>query len=604
MSNVTPPYRFRSKPNYLPHTIGTDLIVEEYSVPLGRPSDEDNAKYFGKCKRLVFSYGMNFAMDNYTSRAATFEELNSFHSKDYLDFLGTVMPEAQPRDIENPTPELMFNLGGSDCPLFEGLYDYCSMSGGCSLDAARKICSKQSDIAIAWGGGLHHAKKSEASGFCYINDIVVAILQLLRCYPRVLYIDIDTMLDAVDSLGVGFRAHVKTHKTIEVARLQIGETSKDVNIVVSTLLEFEHVLPLLGECRVKGRNVNVLYGIPLPPSRAAALAALGQRVGPGSVSVMIDHASQLTAVERFHELAGFPAGIYVKVDTGYHRAGLPPAGLNKNSLLERIAQLEAEGKANLIGLYSHSSLSYNDSTAKQAMDNLADEIKGCVEALQNNATHFTAGKQLTISVGASPQVASIENLTRPAAAGSPDGDNLRQTIQQVTQNTPAGFQKKLELHAGVYSLLDIQQMSTQARGFLGAIDDEVAISVVAEVVSVYNNGERETPEALVAVGTLGLGREPCAAYSGWGVIGPKSYSAETGNKPRLIVKRISQEHSILAWESDSQDPIPLEVGQSIRIYPNHACVTSAMYGWYLVVDSSKKETADRIVDVWVRVSGW
>ncbi|PNH27364.1 hypothetical protein BJF96_g9321, partial [Verticillium dahliae] len=45
-----------------------------------------------------------------------------------------------------------------------------------------------------------------------------------------------TMLDAVDSLGVGFRAHVKTHKTIEAARLQIGETSKDVNIVVSTLL--------------------------------------------------------------------------------------------------------------------------------------------------------------------------------------------------------------------------------------------------------------------------------------------------------------------------------------------------------------------------------
>ncbi|KAM0329794.1 hypothetical protein ACHAQA_003958 [Verticillium albo-atrum] len=235
MANVTPPYKFRSKPSYLPHTIGTDPIVEEYSIPLGRPSDEDNAKYFGKCKRyaqengvtrpkgynvsfhvnpemekhhfgqthpmkpwrltlsksLVFSYGMNFAMDNYTSRAATFEELNSFHSKDYLDFLGTVMPEAQPRDIENPTPELMFNLGGSDCPLFEGLYDYCSMSGGCSLDAARKICSKQSDIAIAWGGGLHHAKKSEASGFCYINDIVLAILQLLRCYPRVLYIDID-----------------------------------------------------------------------------------------------------------------------------------------------------------------------------------------------------------------------------------------------------------------------------------------------------------------------------------------------------------------------------------------------------------------------------
>ncbi|KAH6689198.1 histone deacetylase phd1 [Plectosphaerella plurivora] len=235
MASTNLPYKFRSKPNYLPHTIGTDPVVEEYTVPLGRATEEDNAKYFAKCKKLaieagitrpkgynvsfhvnpemerhhfgqthpmkpwrltlskslVFSYGMNFAMDNYTARPATYEELNSFHSNDYLDFLGTVLPEPMPRDVENYNPDLKFNLGGSDCPLFEGLYDYCSMSGGCSLDAARKICSKQSDIAIAWGGGLHHAKRSEASGFCYINDIVVAILQLLRCYPRVLYIDID-----------------------------------------------------------------------------------------------------------------------------------------------------------------------------------------------------------------------------------------------------------------------------------------------------------------------------------------------------------------------------------------------------------------------------
>jgi histone deacetylase 1/2 len=47
------------------------------------------------------------------------------------------------------------------------------------------------DIAINWAGGLHHAKKSEASGFCYVNDIVLGILELLRYYARVLYIDID-----------------------------------------------------------------------------------------------------------------------------------------------------------------------------------------------------------------------------------------------------------------------------------------------------------------------------------------------------------------------------------------------------------------------------
>jgi histone deacetylase 1/2 len=47
------------------------------------------------------------------------------------------------------------------------------------------------DVAINWAGGLHHAKKCEASGFCYINDIVLSILELLKHHSRVLYIDID-----------------------------------------------------------------------------------------------------------------------------------------------------------------------------------------------------------------------------------------------------------------------------------------------------------------------------------------------------------------------------------------------------------------------------
>ncbi|KAK0731704.1 histone deacetylase-like protein [Lasiosphaeris hirsuta] len=230
-------YRYKPpKPNYLPHNVEIDEpIVEDYNIPVERANEHENAIFFNKMKRaaheydivrpkgktvsfhanpemekhhfgqthpmkpwrltltksLVTSYGMTFAMDNYTTRTATYEELNSFHASDYLDYLATAPPEDQPRDVDNPDKEVKFNLGGSDCPLFHGLYDYCSMSAGSSLDAARKICNQQSDIAIAWGGGLHHAKRSEASGFCYINDIVLGILQLLRCYPRVLYIDID-----------------------------------------------------------------------------------------------------------------------------------------------------------------------------------------------------------------------------------------------------------------------------------------------------------------------------------------------------------------------------------------------------------------------------
>lgn len=62
---------------------------------------------------------------------------------------------------------------------------------GASIGAAVQLNYKQSDLVINWSGGLHHAKKAEASGFCYVNDIVLAILELLKYHSRVVYIDID-----------------------------------------------------------------------------------------------------------------------------------------------------------------------------------------------------------------------------------------------------------------------------------------------------------------------------------------------------------------------------------------------------------------------------
>ena len=79
----------------------------------------------------------------------------------------------------------------TDCPGFDGVYTFSQLSAGGSLDAASLIINQAADIAINWGGGLHHAKKGEAYGFCYINDIVICILELLKVYPRVLYVDID-----------------------------------------------------------------------------------------------------------------------------------------------------------------------------------------------------------------------------------------------------------------------------------------------------------------------------------------------------------------------------------------------------------------------------
>ncbi|KAF4447685.1 D-serine dehydratase [Fusarium albosuccineum] len=419
-----------------------------------------------------------------------------------------------------------------------------------------------------------------------------------------------SMRDAANALNVGFRAHVKTHKTVEATRLQVGEGSDDIKLVVSTLAEIDHLLPLLREYQTAGRKLDILYGIPLPRSQVPRLAALGAELGNDSISVLIDHPSQLDAVKTFSQHAKFPAHVFLKVDTGYHRAGLPPSSINKNGLIETLAELESKGEAVLVGLYSHSSLSYKDTTADQAMANLEGEIQGCVDALQTHCHLFPKDKEIAVSVGASPQVTAIENLISWEGHLSTAAASLNKAISTVSTGQPGGLQTKLELHAGVYSILDMQQVSTHSRISLGSYEDEIAISVVAEICSVYNDKERSQPEALVAVGVLGLGREPCPSYPGWGVINQASLKQQSNLDRRLIIERISQEHSIIAWEHDEGEntdnlpAIPLEVGQSVVIFPNHACITGALYGWYLVVDSSDGKNPTKVVDVWVRASGW
>jgi histone deacetylase HOS2 len=137
---------------------------------------------------LVISYKLYEQMDLYTPRRATKEELLEFHAEDYIDFLQTITPEKTLKMSDQKLAQ--FNIG-DDCPVFDGIYDYSSIYAGASLDALRKLISGMSDIAINWSGGLHHAKKFEPSGFCYVNDIVLSIINLLRVHPRVMYIDID-----------------------------------------------------------------------------------------------------------------------------------------------------------------------------------------------------------------------------------------------------------------------------------------------------------------------------------------------------------------------------------------------------------------------------
>eukprot|EP00051_Salpingoeca_urceolata_P005905 m.78636 g.78636 ORF g.78636 m.78636 type:complete len:582 (-) comp14592_c0_seq3:190-1935(-) len=136
---------------------------------------------------LLLNYGLYSKMEIYRPHRASFEDMSKYHSDEYLNFLKTIRPD---NVAEKSRSMARFNVG-EDCPVFDGLYEFCSLSSGGSIAGAAKINAQQAEICINWAGGLHHAKKSEASGFCYVNDIVLAILELLKRHERVLYIDID-----------------------------------------------------------------------------------------------------------------------------------------------------------------------------------------------------------------------------------------------------------------------------------------------------------------------------------------------------------------------------------------------------------------------------
>ncbi|KAL7649697.1 histone deacetylase, variant 2 [Aspergillus niger] len=113
--------------------------------------------------------------------------MTQFHTDEYIDFLSKVTPD----NMDSFAKEQSKYNVGDDCPVFDGLFEFCGISAGGSMEGAARLNRNKCDIAVNWAGGLHHAKKSEASGFCYVNDIVLGILELLRFKQRVLYVDID-----------------------------------------------------------------------------------------------------------------------------------------------------------------------------------------------------------------------------------------------------------------------------------------------------------------------------------------------------------------------------------------------------------------------------
>jgi D-serine deaminase-like pyridoxal phosphate-dependent protein len=328
---------------------------------------------------------------------------------------------------------------------------------------------------------------------------------------------------------VAFRPHVKTHKSIEIARMQHGGAIGP--ITVSTLAEAEFFA---------GAGFrDITYAVPIAPEKLTQAADLARRID--RLNVLIDSFDALHAIEEH----GGPFDVFLKVDCGYHRAGVDPADPESARLAQAIAKSKA---ARFRGLLTHAGHSYNAQCVEE-IRKIAAEESGSLTRFRDRL----GMKQLTRSVGSTPTLSVIEQ-----------------------------FDNTDEVRPGNYVFFDAAQVA------MGSCRrEDVAISVLATVVGSYP----ERNNAIIDAGALALSKDRGADHIepeiGYGIVCDLDL-----NPLPMRLAALSQEHGKIETSSH------LPVGTQVRIIPNHSCLTAAMYDAYDVIAGGK------VVDQWQPVRGW
>jgi len=168
------------------------------------------------------------------------KELTFFHDEEYLSLLKQANEGFPLREA------YVYGLGPGDNPIFPGLFNLSLLVAGATLQAIDFVADGNGKTAFNIAGGLHHAMRARASGFCYVNDPVIGIMRLLRRGKRVAYIDID----AHHGDGVQ-KAFYNTDQVLAISLHETGYT-----LFPGTGFECE-----IGEGKGEGYSVN----LPFPP---------------------------------------------------------------------------------------------------------------------------------------------------------------------------------------------------------------------------------------------------------------------------------------------------------------------------------------------------
>ncbi|MDQ2585680.1 acetoin utilization protein AcuC [Saccharothrix yanglingensis] len=133
--------------------------------------------------RLATSLGVLDGVDLIPAEAAAEAEIERVHEPSYLNAV---------RAAPLAGWDVGHGLGTADNPVFDRMHEASALVVGGSLTAARKIASGEADRAVSIAGGLHHAMRDHAAGFCVYNDCAVAISWLLdQGFERIAYVDTD-----------------------------------------------------------------------------------------------------------------------------------------------------------------------------------------------------------------------------------------------------------------------------------------------------------------------------------------------------------------------------------------------------------------------------
>jgi D-serine deaminase-like pyridoxal phosphate-dependent protein len=334
------------------------------------------------------------------------------------------------------------------------------------------------------------------------------------------------------SLGVALRPHVKTHKCIELGERQraLGASG----ITVSTLYE----------ARVFADHGfdDVTWAFPVILSRLAEVRELASRI---TLRVVADSPEAVDALAGGLSSPDRPLHVWLKVDCGYHRAGVDPAAAESVLLAGRIARSPG---LTFDGILSHSGHAYHGGS-REEIAGIAEEeravMTGFAERLRAVGIAVPA-----VSVGSTPAMSAVAHLGG------------------VTEARP-----------GNYVFFDFTQVTLGSC----AVRD-CGVSVLASVVSHRPGDDR----SIVDAGALALSKDTGPdGVETMGEIFADGVAREAGtlrSGARLV--SLSQEHGIL--ESDQ----PMPVGSRVRILPNHSCLTVACFDEYQVVRGGE------VVDRW------